>query len=116
MPTSYTVTVTPKDGTAAGWFIQYFRWVSYDAPEPIVHTITNWDEADGKFTASIMLQDGVYGLTCQAALAGRKVDVTLTPEPTITQPAGSRWPFKVEVPRDRTQVLRVRYFRVGANQ
>ena len=34
MPTSYTVTVTPKDGTPAGWSIQYFRWVSYDAPEP----------------------------------------------------------------------------------
>lgn len=116
MPTSYTITVTPKDGTPAGWFIQYFRWVSYDAPEPVVRTITDWDEDDGKYTAKIALEDGIYGLTCQAAMAGRKVEVTLAPEPSITQPAGSKWPFKVEVPANRTQILRVRYFRVGAGQ
>lgn len=116
MTTRYEITVKPKDKTDAGWFIQYSRWLSIHDPEPVMHTITNWSVTDGKFTARLDLDDGVYGLVCQLAMSGRKVEIDLSPQAPILQPPNSKWPFVAEVPDDRSQALRVRYFRVGANQ
>lgn len=109
----FKVTVKPKDGTAAGWLIQYFHWVSFNAPNPTINTISDWVEDDGEFTATIDLEPGENGLVCHLALSGREVEIDLDPRPTIIQPPNGVLPWKAEVPATATQVLRVRYVRVG---
>ncbi|QAY78435.1 hypothetical protein [Sphingosinicella sp. BN140058] len=108
----YKVTVEPADGTAAGWFVQYFRWVSPDAPEPQMHDLLAWTEKGGKFTAEVDLAPGEYGLVCHMILAGREVSVRLDPAPKVTQPRGQQWPLAVSVPATRTQITGTRYFLV----
>jgi hypothetical protein len=116
MAKTYEIEVTPKDKSAAGWFVQYFRWVSYDAPNPDLITIENWSEKKGVFTAIVELQPAEYGLVCHAAMAGRQVSVLVKPQPTIVQPSDGKWPLEVKVPADRTQAMRVYYFQVGDGQ
>ena len=112
MPTNYKITVKPKDGTPVGWSIQHFLWVSPDAPEPEAHTITDWIEDDGVFSAHVDLQPGTHGLICNLFQTGRSVEIDLSPRPQIVQPQNAKWPFQAKVPPTMTQALRVRYFEV----
>jgi hypothetical protein len=108
----YKLKLTPADGTANGWFIHYFRWISPDAPAPDMHLVQGWDEDDGSFTAAIDVPAGEYGLACHLALSGRSIEVTLDPEPRIVWPANGSWPFEVKVPSTASQTLKTIYFKV----
>ena len=108
----FAVKLKPADGTPAGWFVHYLRWEGPDAPDPVIRPITHWTEDDGTFAADLDLAPGEYGLICHLNTSGRKVELTLSPEPRITQPRGQKWPLKVEVPASRSQITGTRYFRV----
>lgn len=108
----YKVTLKSGDGTAAGWFVHHLRWEGPDAPDPAIYPISNWTEDDGVFAAEIDLEPGTYGLVCHLNMSGRKVEISMAPAPTITQPRGQQWPFKVEVPATRSQFTGTRYFKV----
>ena len=112
----YRVTLKPKDETASGWFLQHFRWISPNDPDPVIYLVTEWREEDGVFTAELELEPGEHGLVCHLALAGRAVEIDLEPRPTINQPQNGTWPWTLKVPATATQILRVRYIIVEDEQ
>lgn len=58
----------------------------------------------------VTLANGVHRLVYDVRGPGGTFTIDIAEQPRIVQPAGARWPFKVEVPDDRSFELDALYF------
>lgn len=109
---THTITVTPDDGTAAGWIIHCWKMQNgvHRAPKPIPLVLAPDD--GGAFTGNLDLNDGIYAFDCDL-MTGVSLTIGLDPEEKIIQPNGATWPVTAKLAGTATGGIKSWYFEVG---
>jgi hypothetical protein len=108
----YQVKVTPKDGTAAGWMLEYCQMDKADEPVSPVKVVPTV-KRDGAFVADLDLADGTNWCFVCTIGDGHSVSIGLTPKAKIYWPRGTKWPVAATGPA-HGQWAKVIYFTTTA--
>lgn len=109
---TYTITVTPDDGTAANWMVEYFEYDGPDAPYSNIQLIDFANQNDGTFAAEIELDQRQYGFAINLIGIGKSIEIGMTPESGLIY-GGDGWPITLTGSPLQTRDLFVIIFDTG---
>lgn len=109
---NYTITVTPDDGTAANWMVEYFEYNGPGAPRSSIHLINFTNQHDGTFQAQIQLDQRQYGFGVNLFGSGKSIKIDMTPAPQLVF-GGDDWPVTLTGSPLQTRDLFVVIFDTG---
>lgn len=109
---SYTITVTPDDGTAANWMVEYFEYDGPDAPYKNVQLVNFAGQGGGKFKARIRLDERQYGFAVNLIGTGKSVEIDMKPASGLVY-GGDEWPVTLTASSLQTRDLFIVIFDTG---
>lgn len=110
--TTFTITVTPDDGTAANWVIEHFEYDGPDEPYANIRRINFNDQHNGTFKAQISLNARPYGFGVTLEGVGKSVEIDITPAPKLIY-GGEGWPITPTGSPHQTKDLVIVVFDAG---